>query len=381
MNIKTTLILILAALLGLTGIFGYKQYKKAKEAGTRRLGALVYENYPVNEIAKVTLRSDKDEVTVERDGNHWVVADGSNFRARYALLANLLAGIYELRAGQEINVRKSGYQQLKVAHPDEVSTNSGCLVETFLPDGSKASSFIIGRTKSRGMDELRTNGMLTPDDIFVGQYVRLTDEEKPMLVKTIFKVNPLKEEWRDTAVLKINKDEIEALEGPDYALSKAGDEFTLADGAKPNSGVLMRLVEPLVELRAKKALSEPVEAKESLKVALKNGQTYVLSGKDEDGAPSFVSIKASFQTPDRGTNEVTSAEKAADLKSENEAEQFNDWFGRFVYEIDKATYKKLFVDKAALTQPEKAEEKPEGEGEEKTEGKTPFDEFEDVQDA
>ena len=376
MNIKTTLILLLAAVLGLAGIFGYKQYKKIQASHTRHLGAILFENYPVNDISKIVLKTNQDEVTVEKDGNCWIVADGSNFRARYSVLANLLESIYEMRSGQEINVRKSGYQQLKVAHPDEVSTNSGCLVETFLPDGTLASSFIIGRTKTKGMDNIRMNGVINPEDIFVGQYIRMTGEEKPMLVKTIFKVTANKNDWRDTTVLSLDKDSITGLEGQDYALSKKDGEFTLPDGQKPNSGALMRLVEPMVDLKAKSASLDSMEMKESLKVSLQNGQVYEISGQGEDGAPSFVKVKATFTAPDRGTNEVTSAEKAADLKSADEVEQFNNWFGRFVYEIEKGTYKKLFINKEILTRPEKEEGK-----EEESKSKTPFDELEELEDA
>ncbi|MBR5902406.1 DUF4340 domain-containing protein [bacterium] len=376
MNIRTTLILLVAALLGLAGIMGYRKYQEMKDAQKRHLGAKIYENYPVNDIARITLRDSTAETVLERDGGHWLVKDGGNFRARYSVLAELLASIYEMRSGQEVNVRKSGYQQLKVADPDDVTTNSGQLVETFLPDGTKASSFIVGRTKARSMEGMQ-GGAFDPGDLFVGQYVRLRDEEKPMLVKTIFRVAPQPEFWRDTTVLKVKKDEVTRLEGPDYVLSGEEGDLTLPGGEKPNSGALMRLLEPMVNLNARSAAEETKEMKEVLKVRLKSGLNYTLSGLGEDGAPCYLTVKAGFEAPDRGTNEVTSAEKALDLKTADEAEQYNQWFGRFLYEIEKGSYKKLFIDKSILTQPEKSEEDSEEEG---AKG-TPFDEMEDVEDA
>ncbi|MBR5624728.1 DUF4340 domain-containing protein [bacterium] len=378
MNIKTTLVLLLAALLGLAGIFGYRKYQEMKEAQKRHLGAKIYENYPVNDIARITIRDNSAETVLEREGSHWLVKDGSNFRARYSSLAELLANIYDMRSGQEINVRRSGYQQLKVADPEDVTTNSGQLVETFLPDGTKASSFIVGRTKARSMEEMSGRGAFDPGDYFVGQYVRLKGEEKPMLIKNIFRITPKPEFWRDTTVMSLKKDDVTSLEGPDYALSGEDGDLTLPGGEKPNSGVLMRLLEPMVNLNAKSASLETKETKDVLKVRLKSGLCYTLCGLGEDGSPCYLTVKASFAAPDRGTNEVTSAEKALDLKTADEAEQYNQWFGRFLYEIEKGTYKKLFINKEILTQPEKAEEGSEEDGVKK---RTPFDDMEEVEDA
>ena len=376
MNAKTTLILLLIALLGLGGIFAYKKYQSFKASTERKLGDTIYKDYPVNDITKVTLKNNASEVTIEKEGNFWVVKDGSNFRAKYYLLANLLSEIYALKAGQVINVRKSGYQKMSVADPDEVTTNAGLRVETFLPDGKKASSFILGRTKMHSGDDDMTARAYSMDALFVGQYLRLTDEEKPMLVRNIFRVNANPKEWRDPFILELKKDDITKITGPDYTLvAKEGESnLVLEDGTQPNSGALLRLTETLSRLEAKEA----VEASENpggtyLNVELMSGLNYTLYGKSEDGKDSFVSIKADFKAPDRGTNEVTRAEKDADLKAADEANQYNEWYGRFTYKVDKATYQKLFIDEEGLKEPEKTEE-PEAE-----KPANPFDSLEEVE--
>lgn len=376
MNAKTTLILLLIALLGLGGIFAYKEYQKFSARSERKLGDTIYKDYPVNDITKVTLKNNNSEVTIEKEGSFWVVKDGSNFRAKYSVLANLLAEIYEMKAGQVINVRKSGYQKMSVADPDEVTTNAGCRVETFLPDGKKASSFILGRTKTKSMEDGVTAGSFSFESFFVGQYVRLTDEEKPMLVRNIFRVTADPKEWRDPFILELKKDEIARITGQDYLLVAGGEggELLLDDGTKPNSGALLRLTETLSRLEAKEA-SEAGEGLSGtyLKVELMSGLNYTLYGKSADGGDSFLSIKAGFTAPDRGTNEVTRAEKDADLKAADEANQYNEWYGKFTYKVDKATYQKLFINEAGLKEPEKSD-KPEAE-----KPANPFDALEDVE--
>lgn len=376
MNAKTTLILLLIALLGLGGIFAYKEYQKFSARSERKLGDTIYKDYPVNDITKVTLKNNNSEVTIEKEGSFWVVKDGSNFRAKYSVLANLLAEIYEMKAGQVINVRKSGYQKMSVADPDEVTTNAGCRVETFLPDGKKASSFILGRTKTKSMEDGVTAGSFSFESFFVGQYVRLTDEEKPMLVRNIFRVTADPKEWRDPFILELKKDEIARITGQDYLLVAGGEggELLLDDGTKPNSGALLRLTETLSRLEAKEA-SEAGDGLYGtyLKVELMSGLNYTLYGKSADGGDSFLSIKAGFTAPDRGTNEVTRAEKDADLKAADEANQYNEWYGKFTYKVDKATYQKLFINEAGLKEPEKSD-KPEAE-----KPANPFDALEDVE--
>ncbi|MBR6463351.1 DUF4340 domain-containing protein [bacterium] len=376
MNAKTTLILLLIALLGLGGIFAYKEYQKFSARSERKLGDTIYKDYPVNDITKVTLKNNNSEVTIEKEGSFWVVKDGSNFRAKYSVLANLLAEIYEMKAGQVINVRKSGYQKMSVADPDEVTTNAGCRVETFLPDGKKASSFILGRTKTKSMEDGVTAGSFSFESFFVGQYVRLTDEEKPMLVRNIFRVTADPKEWRDPFILELKKDEIFRITGQDYLLVNGGEggELLLDDGTKPNSGALLRLTETLSRLEAKEA-SEAGDGLYGtyLKVELMSGLNYTLYGKSADGGDSFLSVKAGFTAPDRGTNEVTRAEKDADLKAADEANQYNEWYGKFTYKVDKATYQKLFINEAGLKEPEKSD-KPEAE-----KPANPFDALEDVE--
>lgn len=376
MNAKTTLILLLIALLGLGGIFAYQKYQSLKASSERKLGDIIYKDYPVNDITKVTLKNNASEVTIEKEGNFWVVKDGGNFRAKYSTLANLLSEIYALKAGQVINVRRSGYQKMSVADPDEVTTNAGLRVETFLPDGKKASSFILGRTKMHSGDDDMTARAYSMDALFVGQYLRLTDEEKPMLVRNIFRVNADPKEWRDPFVLLLRKNEIARITGQDYILVAGGEggELLFHDGTKPNSGALMRLTETLSRLEAREA----VEASENpggtyLNVELMSGLNYTLYGKSEDGGDSSVFIKAAFKAPDRGTNEVTRAEKDADLKAADEANQYNEWYGKFTYKVDKATYQKLFVDEKGLKEPEKSAE-PEAE-----KPANPFDAMEDVE--
>ncbi len=376
MNAKTTLILLLIALLGLGGIFAYQKYQSLKASSERKLGDIIYKDYPVNDITKVTLKNNASEVTIEKEGNFWVVKDGGNFRAKYSTLANLLSEIYALKAGQVINVRRSGYQKMSVADPDEVTTNAGLRVETFLPDGKKASSFILGRTKMHSGDDDMTARAYSMDALFVGQYLRLTDEEKPMLVRNIFRVNADPKEWRDPFVLLLKKNEIARITGQDYILVAGGEggELLFHDGTKPNSGALMRLTETLSRLEAREA----VEASENpggtyLNVELMSGLNYTLYGKSEDGGDSSVFIKAAFKAPDRGTNEVTRAEKDADLKAADEANQYNEWYGRFIYKVDKATYQKLFVDEKGLKEPERSAE-PEAE-----KPANPFDAMEDVE--
>lgn len=375
MNAKTTLILLLIALLGLGGIFAYKEYKKLSARSERKLGDTIYKDYPVNDITKVTLKNNKSEVTIEKEGNFWVVKDGSNFRAKYSMLANLLAEIYAMKAGQVINVRKSGYQKMSVADPDEVTTNAGLRVETFLPDGKKVSSFILGRTKMHSTDDEITARSFSVESLFVGQYVRLTDEEKPMLVRNIFRVNADPKDWRDPFILELKKDDITKITGHDYTLiAKEGESnLVLEDGTQPNSGALLRLTGTLSRLEAQEATDSKIENGRKLTVDLSSGASYAITGSSEDGKDSLLSIKASFTAPDRGTNEVTRAEKDADLKAADEANQYNEWYGRFTYKVDKATFQKLFINEEGLKEPEKSD-KPEAE-----KPANPFDALEDVE--
>ena len=70
---------------------------------------------------------------------------------------------------------------------------------------------------------------------------------------------------------------------------------------------------------------------------------------------------------------MTRAEKDADLKAADEANQYNEWYGKFTYKVDKATFQKLFIDEEGLKEPEKSEE-PEAE-----KPANPFDSLEDVE--
>lgn len=364
MNAKTTVILLIIAVLGLAALFGAGRLSQRRQAGTRALGSRLFPDFPVNEVCKLTVRDSAGTLTVERGASYWTVADGSNFRAEFGIVSSLLASIYAMKSGQEINLRPENYQSLKVAHPDQVETNAGCLVEAFLEDGSKAASFILGRTKMRSQEDLENSGAaMSFNNMFVGQYIRLTDEVKPMLVSTVMPINSDASRWQDRTVLGIRKEEIARLEGPDYSLEGKDGEFTWDEERQPNSGAVTRLTGTLGRLEAKKALPreqwQPEEGADTrvLKVVMNDGLTYTLTGSGRDGGEFWLTAGAAFEKPDTGTNEVTAAQRQLFDKAENQASLFQDWFGRYAYEIDKAAWGKLFVTGAAFLQPEaKAEE-------------------------
>ena len=353
MNLKTTIILIIVALFGLASIYCADKIKTRRITKERRLGQELYPGYPVNDIAKITLKSNAGTATLERHGNVWETDDGSNYRADYDKVCRLLDTIYRLQAGQEIHVRKEGYQAIKVANPDEVSTNAGVLVETFLENGEKQSSFIVGRTKMASQEESQS----PYGQFFLGQYLRLSNEEKPMLVKSMFMLDPNPSSWQDRFVLHLKAEEISSVKVNEDLLKGKDGDFTFADGTPVNPGVMLRLTSVLSRLETKAAQkANDEEYSKNLTVTKNDGLGYVISGSGGDGEVCWIHVKAFFEAPDRGTNEVTQVQKKADEKAENQADLYNDWFSKFRFQVDKPTFLKLFPTKEELLKPEKSED-------------------------
>ena len=137
------LLLAVAVLAGLAGI--YFQVAQSSKWSDSKTDRTIFQNLPVNDISQIQIRSGPASVTLEKKQDEWRVAERDDYPADFAKIRNLIKMLWELKAGQEMQVGPSQLGRLKVTAPGQ-GTESGIEIDLKGEKESQIASLIIGKS-------------------------------------------------------------------------------------------------------------------------------------------------------------------------------------------------------------------------------------------
>ena len=128
---------------GLAGI--YFQVAQSAKWSDSKTDRTIFQNLPVNDITKIQIRSGPASVTLEKKGDEWGVAERDDYPADFAKIRDLIKTLWELKAGQEMQVGPSQLGRLKVTAPGQ-GPESGIEIDLKGEKESQIASLIIGKS-------------------------------------------------------------------------------------------------------------------------------------------------------------------------------------------------------------------------------------------
>jgi Domain of unknown function (DUF4340) len=145
---KNHLLLLLAVAVGggLAGIY-FKVAQSAKWSDSKT-DRTIFQNLPVNDISQIQIRSTPASVTLEKKDDEWRVAQRDDYPADFDKIRDLIKMLWELKAGQEMQVGPSQLGRLKVAAPGH-GPESGLEIDLRGQKESQIASLIIGKSADR----------------------------------------------------------------------------------------------------------------------------------------------------------------------------------------------------------------------------------------
>lgn len=139
-----TLLLVLAV-LGTAGWFVMSSSNSSwSESSASSPGARVIA-LPVNDVAKVTIKTTAGEVNLNRKDDGWTVAERADFPANFELVSGLLRKINDLKTVQEVKAGPSQFPRLELVEPAPGATNAGTLVDMKDSGGKTLGALLLGK--------------------------------------------------------------------------------------------------------------------------------------------------------------------------------------------------------------------------------------------
>ena len=99
MNKKNLLILIVAAaVLGAAGIAVFKKNQSQWSESGEEIGDKLIADFPINDVAEVSLEDKDGNVQLRKQGESWVVVNRNGYPANFDDIQGLLTGIWRMEA-------------------------------------------------------------------------------------------------------------------------------------------------------------------------------------------------------------------------------------------------------------------------------------------
>jgi hypothetical protein len=146
------LLLALAIVLGVAGI--YFQVSRSASWNETKTDHRFFKNLPINDIAKIQIRSSGATVTLEKKSNIWSVAERNDYPADFDKIRELTRTLWELKPVREIEIGPSQFGRLKIEAPGQ-GGDSGIEVDLKGENDAPIGSLILGKMMEQGEDATR----------------------------------------------------------------------------------------------------------------------------------------------------------------------------------------------------------------------------------
>ena len=200
----------------------------------------VFDNFPINDIAKVVIKEKDASVTLSKGAASWEVAEREGYPAGADPIVGLLRKIWDLNVVQPVTIGRAQYGRLSLLDPAAAETKAeeAATLLTFQDkEGKDLASLWLGKVyeRSEGRPDPFGGGMAKTD---AGRYVKRGDANSVYLVgETFSDVKTEAAGWLDKNFFKVEKiksiEIVTASKADDWKLERAGeaDDFTLANAA------------------------------------------------------------------------------------------------------------------------------------------------------
>lgn len=329
------LIIALAVLGGIAAILHFTRGGAVSTVSSSTTKKKVYEDFPINDIAKIVIKDKEASVTLAKGAESWEVSERAGYPANAEPVVGLLRKVWDLNIVQPITIGRTQYGRLNLLDPaaSETTAEEAATLVTFQDkDGKDLASLWLGKVyaKSEGRPDPFGGGMATTD---AGRYVKRGDSNSVYLVGDTFSdVKTEASEWLNQDFFKVEGiQSIEILSGTpadDWKLERTGDnvDFTLAnqkpgekfDAAKTSSMKAAFTNPQFEDVYVGDAAKEQKTDKTTFKIVTFDGFRYEVSvgGKNDlNELPLTLKVSADL-VKERKKGEEESEEEAKKLDEE-----------------------------------------------------------------
>lgn len=323
---------VIAALLLAASIWSYVSGNA--DAERFRRGQLLLPNFNPDDVAVITISKGDESVTLNRGDDGFTVAEAHDYPATNQSVNRVLRSLVELSLEKRVGTGDDLYRELGLTADSDEMTE----IALKAADGEDMVRLRVGRAFADGP----------------GSYVRRIDTDEPAyLSSSRLTLSADPETYLDKEIVRVARDEIERIDGPDYQFVRGGDGLELVGvprGRKEKASATGRVKNLLAALRFDKVYLADDDELRGLKpapvldVLLTDGSGYRLAVAERDDG-HYLQI-VGYHTVDRveiarDESDDELKDKAAVLARADEISKFNRFHGSWVYKLSATTAETL----------------------------------------
>ena len=210
MNLKQlSILIVLVLVVGGVGRVLYKRNAETWQSSDRPPEQKLLGEFPVNDVAQVTIKKATNQVTLLKKDDTWKVQERFDYPANYTDLHEFLRKLWELKGVQKVSIGASQLSRLELLAPDK-GTNGGTIVDLKDKTGKTMKSLLLGKKHLRqsgggGPSPFGGEDPGWPD----GRYVLLQDNSQEpnvwVVTEPFSNAEPKPEQWIGKDFVKVEK--------------------------------------------------------------------------------------------------------------------------------------------------------------------------------
>lgn len=203
MNRKQLILILLAgAVLGGVGLYLTRQKSESFQRTDKLATDKLLGDFPINDIAQVTLRQHTNEVNLVK-GESWTVKERGDYAANTGDIIELARKLWDLRSAQSQKIGESQLGRMELLAPEKGGTNSATLVELKGKDGKPIRTVLLGKKSMRGGGGDPMGGGGWPN----GRWIYLPDKPGSayLVSETFSEIEPKADRWLAKDFFKVEK--------------------------------------------------------------------------------------------------------------------------------------------------------------------------------
>jgi len=205
MNRKQFIVLlVLVVLVGAAGWIVRQRGQGSWHSAGPALGRKLLPDFPVNDVAQITIQSGTNELHLARRDNFWRVRERGDYPADFSGISGLLLKFADLKIVQSQAVGAAQLGRFELLPPGP-ATNAGTLVEFKNQDGKTINTVLLGKQHLKQPPQGSGPGGPGDEGWPDGRYVMVGRDAKALAVISdpLDNVQPKPEAWLNKDFLRI----------------------------------------------------------------------------------------------------------------------------------------------------------------------------------
>lgn len=342
-----------------------------KESG-QEMGGKVFKDFPLNDVAAITITGSSNSVNVVKKDDQWTVADRGGYPANFSNIKDLLTKIWELKVLRGMKIGASQLGTLELVDPGK-GKNSGTLLTFKDKDGKQLHTLLLGKEHTR---ESAQSSPMAGGGYPDGRYLMPDGKTDAIALvqETFSSVEPKPSSWLDRDFFKIEKPRsiavtttnswkvVRETESGEWKLADAKDDEKL-DTSKTGS-FNYALSSPSFDDVVVDKKEGDIDFKNGNHITIEtfDGFTYNIdAAKEKDGDKYYLKVDVKADLPkERKAGEKEKPEDKAKLDKEFKDKQDKlkeklakeQAYGKWTYVVSNWTLNSLLKDRSDLLKKE-----------------------------